>query len=87
MTIYGTSRILSSKSFLKRYPVFLNYLKPIDYTQYKDFDSNTEAVKLKAIIDKDIDESRKKDFEFVTNQRLSRRRKALETIIDIKKSS
>lgn len=87
MTIYGTSRILSSKSFLKRYPVFLNYLKPIDYSKYDNFDSNTEAVKLKELIDKTIDEVRKKDFEYVVNQRLSRRRKALETIIDIKKSS
>lgn len=85
VTIYGTSRILSSKSYLKRYPAFIDYLDPIDYTKLEQFDTNDEAAKLRKAMDKNIDRIRKLDFDYINAQKLSRKRKALETVIDIKR--
>ena len=85
VTIYGTSRILSSKSYLKRYPAFVHYLDPIDYNEYEQFESNSEAASLRKMMDKDLDNIRKLDFDYINAQKLSRKRKALETIIDIKR--
>lgn len=87
MTIYGTSRILSGKSYLKKYPVFVEYMPKIEYFNYENFDTNEEAAKLRKQIDKRIDEIRQKDLDYVYAQRLSRKRKALETIIDLKRLS
>lgn len=87
VTIYGTSRILTKNSYLKKYPAYLNYRKTIDYTKFEQFDSNLEAVNLKKEFDDDIDRIRKIDLDYIYNQKLSKRRKALETIIDLKKFS
>lgn len=87
LTIFGTSRILSGKSFLRKYPAFMHYQDIIEYAKFDKFDSNTEAVNLKNQIDKDLDRIRKLDYDYVVNQRLTRKRKALETIIDIKRMS
>ena len=85
VTIYGTSRILSSKSYLKRYPAFVDYLDPIDYNELEQFDTNDEAAKLRKAMDKNIDRIRKLDFDYINAQKLTRKRKALETVIDIKR--
>ena len=87
ISIYGTSRILSAKSYLRKYPAFMHYWSIIDYSTYEKFDSNEEAENLRKEFDKDIDRIRQLDYDYVVNQRLTRKRKALETIIDIKRMS
>ena len=85
LSLYGTSRILTKNSYLKKYPVFINYMKPIEYYNYENFDTNDEAAKLRHQIDDDLDKSRQLDLDYIYNQKISRKRKALETIIDIKR--
>lgn len=87
VAIYGTSRILSSKSYLRKYPTFVEYMPKIEYYNYENFDTNLEAANLRKQIDKHLDEIRKKDLEHIYAQRLTRKRKALETIIDLKRLS
>lgn len=87
VVIYGSSRILSSKSYLKEYPVRIEYFDSINYAKIENFDSNLEAKKLRERFDEKIDEIRKIDFDYVCKQKLSKKRKALETIIDIKRMS
>ena len=87
LTIYGTSRILNGKSYLKKYPAYVEYMEPIDYAKLEKFDTNDEAASLRKAMDKQIDEIRQKDLDYIYSQKLSRRRKALETMIDIKRLS
>ncbi len=84
VTIYGTSRILTKNSYLKKYPAYLNYREIIDYGLLENFDTNDEAAKLRKAFDKDINRIRKLDAEYVYKEKLSKKRKALETIIDAK---
>ena len=86
VSLYGTSRILSSKSYLHKYPAWIHYQEPIDYTKHDPFDTNEEAAKLRKQIDNDIDRIRQLDLDYIYNQKhLTKKRKALETIIDIKR--
>lgn len=87
LTVYGTSRILSGKSYLRKYPTFLHYWQPINYGELENFDTNLEAANLRKAFDNDIDLIRKEDLDYVYSQRLTKRRKALETMIDIKRLS
>lgn len=87
VAIYGTSRILSGKSYLRKYPAFAHYMNKINYAKMDNFDSNSEATNLKSQIDKEIDHIRELDLNYVYKQRLTKKRKALETIIDIKRLS
>lgn len=87
VAIYGSSRILNGKSYLRRYPAFVEYMKEIDYSKLEKFDTNEEAAKLRKQIDQRLDEIRQKDLDFIYSQKLSKRRKALETMIDVKRLS
>lgn len=87
LAVYGTSRILNGKSYLKKYPTFVEYMEPIDYAKLEKFDTNEEAANLRKEIDKRLDEIRQKDLDYIYAQKLSKRRKALETMIDIKRLS
>lgn len=87
VAIYGSSRILSGKSYLKKYPAFVEYMPKIEYYNYEVFDTNEEAAKLRKAVDKRLDEIRQKDLEYVYSQKISRKNKARETIIDIKRLS
>ena len=85
VTVYGTSRILNGKSYLKKYPAFIHYQPTIDYSTFEKFDSNEEAANLRKQIDADIDRIRQIDLDLIYSQKLSRKRKAIETAIDIKR--
>ncbi len=87
VAIFGTNRILSGKSYLRKYPAFVEYMGKIEYYKYEDFDTNLEAANLRKQIDQRLDEIRQKDLDYVYAQHLTKRRKALETIIDIKRLS
>jgi len=87
VSTYGTSRILSGKSYLKRYPAWLHYREIIDYSKFREFDSNTEATKLKKEFDDDLDRIRQLDLDYIYNSKNSKKRKALETLIDLKRLS
>ena len=85
--IYGTLRILSKKHYLKRYPVFLNYDESLDYKTFPTFESNEEAKRLRLDFDDKIDALRKRDLDLIYNLKISDKRKALETAVDIKRIS
>lgn len=85
--VYGTCRILSKKHYLKRYPAFISYNDPINYNTFEKFESNEEAKRLREDFDKKIDVLRKRDLDLIYNLKISDKRKASETIIDIKRAS
>lgn len=83
----GTSRILTRKSYLKKYPVFIKAFGPIDYTKYEKFDSNEEAANLRKQFDKEIDQLRTLDYKELSKQKMSNKRRLLETKLDVKRMS
>ena len=82
LSIYGTFRHLTLKSYLHRYPIFIDISKPISKEDVKSKDLNVFAEELKKDVDDKIDEFRKLDQSFVYAQWLTRHRKALETTVD-----
>lgn len=84
---FGASRIFTTKSYLKRYPVFIKICDPINYSKMEKFDSNEEAKNLRKFFDQEIDKLRSLDYKEINSRKLSQKKKELETRIDIKRMS
>lgn len=79
---YGTFRILDKKSYTPR---VLTQFKVLNIRQPKDFkgaNTNDLAVEMKKEIDKEVDNMRKIDVEFIKNQKMSKKRKEKELLVD-----
>lgn len=85
--ILGTSRILTKKSYLRRYPVHVKFLDPIDYSKYEKFDSFIEAEVVRNKIDESLDNMRSLDFDAINAMKISKKKKTLETRLDIERMS
>ena len=83
VSLYGTFRHLTLKSYLHHYPVFVDAGKTVSAEEVKSLDLNEFAKDLQKQIDDKVDEFRKIDQCFIYGQWLTRRRKALETIVDL----
>ena len=83
ISIFGSFRVLSIHSYLKRYPVFIKFDKPIYKDEYKQIQSVDMADKIRANIDKDVIEFKARDKELIEKQKLSKKRKAKETFVDL----
>ena len=83
ITVFGTQRILSIHSYLKRYPVFIKFGKPVYKEEYKKIQSVEMADRVRAEIEDNIKNYKPIDKAIVDKQRLSKKRKAKETFIDI----
>ena len=79
---YGTFRILSTHSWLKRYPVFIKFLDPIYPEDYKNLTTVELAEKVQKLVDDEVDKMRKRDYEELKKQKLSRKRFLKETAVD-----
>lgn len=62
-SIYGSDRMLPTKTKLKYYPVILNFVKPFVYSEYKDIKTTELAPTLRDIVQKNYDESIKEYYE------------------------
>lgn len=83
ITIYGSFRALSIHSYLRRYPVFIKFGKPIYKDEYKQIQSVDMADRIRKEIEDNIVEYKIKDKELVMKQRLTKKRKEKETFSDI----
>lgn len=52
--IYGTKEILSTKYHLKRYPIYVKFLKPLYYEDYKDLDTASIAKLVQSEVQQDL---------------------------------
>ena len=82
VSTYGSFRALSKKHYLKSYPLFIQFDKPITPEEYKDIPTVELATKLQHQIDENVDCLRALDKEKVYAQKLSNKRKEKETWMD-----
>ena len=63
VAIYGTQNVLKSKYKLKRYPVYLTFLKPLTPEDYKDMTPDEVRETVKSMIQDEVNAQRKAYFE------------------------
>ena len=78
ITLYGTWRIFSAKHFLRKYPVYVNFGKPIYPSEYKNISSVELSDKLRHQIDQNVNRFRLLDKKEICAQRLTKKRKLYE---------
>lgn len=76
VAMYGTHKSLSNKQPLKKYPIYISFLKPILPEEYKDKTPDEICLYCKEMMQKKIDELRVKYFSEI--EKLFRRKKDLE---------
>lgn len=69
VAIYGTHRLLDKKIHLKRYPIYISYLKPILKEDYKDMSTQELSLYVRDSIQTKIDEFKKIDEEILKKQK------------------
>lgn len=62
VAIYGTQNVLKSKYNLKKYPVFLTFLKPLTPEDYKDMSPDEVRETVKSRIQEEVNAQRKAYF-------------------------
>lgn len=87
ISLFGSSRLFTIKSFLHHYPIFFHFSKPLSVEETKGLNSAQLADKLKKETDAKVNEFRELDKNFVYNSHVSKKQKALETIIDMRTNS
>lgn len=78
VSIYGTQRILSIKHYLKKYPVYIKFGKPVMPEEYENIPSVDLADKFRNEINNNVDHFRYLDSLEVAKQKISRKRKMFE---------
>ena len=82
-TTYGTFRILKLSSYLKKYPFFWKIgepIKPEDYTGKNTIDL---AAEMRQKMIEEVNQFRVLDREYIYDEKISVKRKALETVVDL----
>lgn len=82
ISTYGSFRVLDKKSYLKRYPIYVKFDKPVTPEEYKDIQTVTLADQLKKQIDNNVNAMRPLDKQYVYQEKLSEKRKEKETRFD-----
>lgn len=85
--LFGTFRLLGTKSYLHHYPVFMHFIDPISAEEVQKLSTFDLAEKVRHLIDEEIDKEREMDRKLIYSQRLTKHRKALETIVDTRVDS
>lgn len=85
--VYGTFRLLGTKNYLHHYPVFMHFIDPISAEDVQKMTTFDLADKVREMINIEVDKERELDREYVYSQKLTKHRKALETICDFRKDS
>lgn len=84
---YGTFRVFTMKSYSKTVPITVKVADPIKPSYYLNKNTVDLAGEIRATISNMIQVSRKEDRDLIYSQKLSTRRKALETIVDLSVNS
>lgn len=79
---YGTFRVLSKKSYLHKYPVYLSFLKKYEVEELKKIPTPELASILKNEVDTEVDILRAEDKDAISKMKISSKRKELETRVD-----
>ena len=82
-SIYGSSRILDKKSYIKKYPVFFDFIRLIDTEEAKAYNTTQLAPMLQKETNEAVNAQRALDKEYINALRMSKKRKELETRFDI----
>lgn len=82
ISTYGSFRVLDKKSYLKRYPIYVKFDKPVTPEEYKDIQTVALADQLKKQIDNNVNAMRPLDKQYVYQEKLSEKRKEKETRFD-----
>lgn len=85
--LYGTFRLLTTHSYLHHYPVFMHFIDPVCKEEVQKLTSFELADKVRNMINEEVDKEREMDRKMVYSQRLTKHRKALETIPDTRVDS
>ena len=83
-TMYGTFRILKLNSYLKKYPFWWKINEPITPEEFNKKTTIDLAAEIRQKMIEQVNQFRAKDQEYIYNQKVSVKRKALETIVDLR---
>jgi len=84
---YGGFRALSTKSWLKKYPVYLSVTEVLDPEETRKINTNDLAGSLRKKVDTKVDEFRLLDKKYIDGMKISKKRKELETRVDARVNS
>ena len=84
---YGTHRVLAKNSCLNPVLTQFKCLKLYSKEEVSKIDTAKFAVELKQIMDKEVDELRKVDLEYLNNLKISNKKRELESLCDIRVKS
>lgn len=85
--LYGTFRLLTTKSYLHHYPIFMHFINPISKEEVQKLSTFELSDKIRNLIDEEVDKERELDRKIIYSQKLTKHRKALETIVDTRVDS
>lgn len=85
--LYGTFRLLTTHSYLHHYPIFMHFLEPISKEDVQKMSTFDLADKVRSLINEEVDKERELDRQMIYSQKLTKHRKALETIVDTRVDS
>ena len=81
---YGSFRALSMKSCLRKYPVSFGIIKTIPSDEFKKINTNDLAGELRKTVDAKVDMFRVIDKKYIESLKISKKRKELETKVDVR---
>ena len=81
---YGSFRALSKKSCLRKYPVYFSILETIPADQFKSINTNDLAGQLRKKINAKVDQLRSIDKKYIESMKISKKKKELETKVDVR---
>ena len=82
-TMYGTFRILKLNSYLKKYPFWWKINQPITPEEFSKKNTIDLSNEIRQKMIEQVNEFRLLDQKYIYEQKVSVRRKALETIVDL----
>lgn len=86
-TMFGTFRILKLNSYLKKYPFFWKINEPITSEEYEKKSTIDLSNEMRQLMNEQVNKFRLLDKEYIYLQKVSVRRKALETVVDLRVDS
>ena len=84
---YGSFRALSMDSCLRKYPVYFSIIRTIPSDEFKKTNTNDLAGALRKEVDAKVDYLRGLDKKYIESMKISDKKKALETRVDIRANS
>ncbi len=84
---FGSFRILDKKSHIKKYPYFFRLFKKLEADEAKSFNTTVLAPLLQKETDQVINLLKKNDIDYISNLKMSNKKRGLETRFDVSVNS